>query len=83
MAVLSAMWFGDLDPPTRRKTIFSFYRVLDGLDRQLEGFKPSQWKIVGPTQFQGFEGLDPPHTEENKFQFLPGFGRFGPPTGRL
>ena len=35
--------------PMRRKTIFYFYWVLDGLDPQLERFKPSQWKILGPT----------------------------------
>ena len=67
----------------RGKQISVLYRVLDGLDPQLEGFKPSHWKILGPTQFQGFEGLNHPHTKENNFSFVPGLGRFGPPTGRV
>ena len=37
------------------KQISVLYRVLDGLDSQLEGFKPSQLEILGPTQFQGSE----------------------------
>jgi hypothetical protein len=65
-------------PPMRRKTNLIFYPVLDGLDPQTHLVENS-----GPNPISGFEGLAPPHTEENKFQFLPLFGRFGPPTGTV